>query len=83
MSSSDGGGEALKRRRIARLALPNDQDFPAGVLKHPLIAFVAGTVCLNFRDPVCGVGFNLAAAVDAVRTSVPEAAMDEDAHAAG
>jgi hypothetical protein len=65
------------------LAFPNDQDFPAGVLKQLPIAFVPGTVGLNFGDPVCGVGLNLAAAVDAVRTSVPEAAMDEDAHAAG
>jgi hypothetical protein len=47
------------------------------------MAFVASTVRFNFRNPVRGIRLNLAPTVDAAWTSVPEAAMDKDANAAG
>jgi hypothetical protein len=83
MNGADRSGEAFKSVGVLGLAFPNGEDSPAAGLERLPVALVAGAVGCDFGGPVGGIGFDLAAAVDAARAPVPETAMDKDAGPAG
>lgn len=71
--------ETFERLSSRRVALPEGDHLPSVVLEPFAILNIAGTIAFDLRRPVRGVGFDGAPAIDAPRTSVPEAAMYEDA----
>lgn len=67
----------LKRRKIARLALPDDHDAPAGTAQLPLDALIAQPVPCPFRVPKLTIRRRPALS-SPTSMGVPEAAMYED-----
>jgi hypothetical protein len=75
----DLGTQLSEAAGVLCFALPDHKDAPAIVTQLRDVARIAGSISGNLAVPVAGVALHLARAVDAVRTAVPEAPMDEHA----
>ena len=58
---------------VPNLALPQLEDFPAQISEGHAIAAVSGSVSINFRGPIRGVGFRPRS--DLAEMPMPEASV--------
>jgi hypothetical protein len=72
-----------KAYQVRRLTFPDADDLPAFSCQSREMLDIALFVSPNFVLPICRIGFHGARSVDAPRASVPEAAMNKNADAAG
>lgn len=78
LTCQNSSSKPFKIANARKLALPNDQHFPARGAQLPSVPFVTPSVSANLRQPVSPVRLWLAPSIRTVPAAVPEAAVDEN-----